>query len=228
RVDEYLADARARGDRFSQTCVGSGSSVVTWLIRDDPAAARALLDEEVAERSASGFQLKEYLALQGMTYVDLYEGRGEQAYRRLVEQWPTMRRSLLLRVELLRRTMWALRARAALSAGDPGALGEISKQAARLEATEVPSGRAMALLLRGAVADRRGESEDAVALFRESAAQLEALDMLFKAAVAERRCGELLGGDEGAAMVAHSEAAMRKQGIAEPSRMAALVLPGRA
>jgi hypothetical protein len=223
RVAEHLADARARGDRFSQSCVGSGSSVVAWLMRDDPAGARALLDEELAHSSSRGFQLQEYLALQGMTYVDLYEGRGRQAYERLSAQWPIMRRSLLLRVQLLRRTMWALRARAALAAGDPAHLSEALKYAGRLDSGNVPSGRALADLVRAGVALRRGRNEQAIALYRQSAAAFDALGMAFKSTVAKRCCGALVGGEEGATLVAQADGLMTQQGITHPERMSAVV-----
>ena len=41
RMPHAIADARARGDHFAESCVRSGSSVVVWLARDDAGTARS-------------------------------------------------------------------------------------------------------------------------------------------------------------------------------------------
>lgn len=43
---------------------------------------------------------------------------------------------------------------------------------------------------------------------------------------ARRRLGRLLGGAEGAALVAESDAWMAAQGVRNPERLTAMVLPG--
>jgi hypothetical protein len=128
RVADDLADARARGDRFAESCIRSGSAVVAWLAAGQVDTARRQLAEEVARWGDDRFALQHYLAVQGMTYVDLYEGRAEEARARLEAVWPRLVKSQLMRVQLLRTTMLGLRTRVALAVGDRGQAKRYAKK----------------------------------------------------------------------------------------------------
>ncbi len=225
RVPELLVDAQQRGDRFAESCVASGSSVVAWLVRDDPIGARQWLDEEVGRDEGRGFQLQDYFALQARTYVDLYEGRGGEAYERLCSRWRAMRRSKLLRVEMLRRTMWALRARCALASGGREALDDAERQGRRLDGDPVALGGALSLLIQAGTAEQRGALEEATALLGQCATEFDTLGMVFKAAAVRRRCGVIVGGDEGAGLIAEADAFFERQGVRDPERITRVVAP---
>ena len=47
------------------------------------------------------------------------------------------------------------------------------------------------------------------------------------ARAARYQLGQLLGGDEGAVLVAEAEHAMKAEGVRAPARMAGFLLPGR-
>ena len=68
--------------------------------------------------------------------------------------------------------------------------------------------------------------QSAAALRASADAQFTATDMALHAAVARRRRGELLGGVQGAALLAEADAWMTGQAIRNPSRMAAMLAPG--
>jgi eukaryotic-like serine/threonine-protein kinase len=51
--------------------------------------------------------------------------------------------------------------------------------------------------------------------------------MSLHAAAARRGLGALVGGDEGAGMIAEAEAAMQGEGVKNPARMAAMLAPGQ-
>jgi hypothetical protein len=55
----------------------------------------------------------------------------------------------------------------------------------------------------------------------------EAADMALYSAAARRCRGLLVGGGEGAALVAEADAWMRNEGIRNPERMTAMLAPGR-
>jgi hypothetical protein len=223
RVPLALAEARARGDRFAESCARSGSSVVVWLSRGDVQGARRQLAEERHRWSGGRFALQHYLRLQAESYVDLYEGRGGAALERLHADWRRLDRSMLLRVQLLRSTMWALRGRAALCGG--GELREARAAALKLEAEGLPAPRAQALALRAALAGRRGRLDAAVASYREASAQFAALGMTLMAAAMDARRGALVGGDEGARLRSSAEQVLRAQAVVDPQAMLQLLAP---
>jgi hypothetical protein len=61
---------------------------------------------------------------------------------------------------------------------------------------------------------------------RVAAEQLDAIEMRLYAAAARRRLGQLLGGDEGRGMIVQADVWMTGQGIKNPARMTAMLVPG--
>lgn len=57
-------------------------------------------------------------------------------------------------------------------------------------------------------------------------AGFDASEVALSAAAARRRLGEVLGGDEGRALVTTADEAMARVGATHPDRMAALFAPG--
>jgi hypothetical protein len=217
RMPDAIADARARGDRFAESCVRSGSSVVVWLARDDAGTARKHLEDEARRWGKERFALQHYLALQGLTYVDLYEGRPADALRRMGRVAHRLERSQLLRVELLRVTLWSLRARAALAVGD---LGAAERDAARLMRQVMPSAHAAAALLYAAIARERGDYPAAVAGYRACLVDLDRLEMKLLAAAVRYRLARLTNEDRSA-----SDAYFARHGVRRPKALVAAVTP---
>jgi hypothetical protein len=72
-----------------------------------------------------------------------------------------------------------------------------------------------------------GRRDAAASLLEESEAQLTAAQMGLFAAAARRRRGELTGGETGRGLIASADRQMASQQIVNPSRMTAMLLPGR-
>ncbi len=85
---------------------------------------------------------------------------------------------------------------------------------------------ALATVRRAAVASLRSDPTRALSLLQSAADQFDACDMALYAAATRRRKGQLLGGDEGRALVEAADAWMAGQGIKNPARMTALFAPG--
>jgi hypothetical protein len=73
-----------------------------------------------------------------------------------------------------------------------------------------------------------GRGDDARAIQRLIAAltRFETAQLGAYAAAARRRYGQLLGGTEGAALVAAADTWLRAAGVADPARLTAVLAPG--
>src|SRR5262249_12330188 len=137
----------------------------------------------------------------------------------------------LARVQSTRVSMQLFRAMcalaAAVTAADPKPLLYIAEKDARqLRREGLPWPDAGERFLRAALAAQRGDTVGARGLLAEAVTAFEALDMHLSAAATRRRLGELLGGTEGAALVAQADAWMASQNIRNPARMTAAFAPG--
>ena len=130
--------------------------------------------------------------------------------------------------------MLDLRARSALLAAitsgtDEGVrVAEVIMTARRLAHAPSPCARPLARLLEAGAASVRSKREVAIQHLRAAGEGFDAVDMALHAAVTRWRLGEFLGGDQGAALVASSQAWMRGQSVRNPERFAAMLAPVRA
>ena len=190
RVPNYLADARARGDRFAESSARSGSSLCVWLVRGDVDAAQRHISEEARRWSGPRFALQQYLALQGACLLDLYQGKPAAGAERLTEAWGAMTRSQLLRVAMLRTSMLGLRARCTMIE-EPA---KAERDVAQMEKEVLGSSRARALLLRAGIAVVNADGR-ASKLYQAAAGEFAALGMRLHEAAALWRLGDVVGGD---------------------------------
>jgi hypothetical protein len=104
---------------------------------------------------------------------------------------------------------------------------EARRFARQLEREPAAWSRVLASLARAAAANAAGERPEAISALRQALARSEGADMRLHAWAARHRLGLALGGEEGAALVAHAEEEMSAEGVRAPARMAGLLLPGR-
>jgi len=80
--------------------------------------------------------------------------------------------------------------------------------------------------LRAGVAALRGDLEHAAELCAVAIAGFEAAHMNLYAAAARRRLGQLMGGAEGAELIAAADRWMNAQRIKKPARLTRMLAPG--
>ena len=186
--------------------------------------------------SQRGFHVQHYYALLSRSMIDLYEGDGRGAYARVMEQWPALASSMLLRVQSLKITALAIRANAALaaaasygrgSAEERDMLRSAEKGARDLAGERMAWSDALAAMVRAGVVLTRGDRSAAIALLESSVRGFDAADMGLHAAAARRRLGALVGGERGRETAALSDAFMAAQRIKEPARLTAMLAPAR-
>jgi serine/threonine protein kinase len=238
RLPALLDDARNRGDRYAETTFSLYIGHVPHLLAGDPAAAERLARAAGTAWSQQRFNVQHYYLLIALTEIRLYEegGRGPAAFRHLDGAWAELERSLLLLLELPRVEMQLLRLRAlaALAAGDgvepaerERAAAMVARLARRLGRFRVPWAVPVGLLARAIASALRGRREEVIASLEAAERGFLAVEMQHYTAAARRRRGELLGGEEGGALVAQADAWMRTQGAKDPARMCSMLVPGR-
>jgi hypothetical protein len=231
RWQEWLQDARERGDRYAATNLSTYIMSIAQLAADRPEEARRTLLEIIGQWSHRGFHVQHHNAMLARVYIDLYLGNGNSAFAYVEEKWPAYKDSLLLRVQQVRIDALQSHARSALavavSAADPQVfLFAAERDARQLEQQGVAWSTAYARLIRAGVAAVRGDAVRALTLLADAATRFEGADMHICAAAARRRLGQLKGGDAGGALVKQTDAWMMGQGIKNPARMAAMHTPG--
>jgi len=227
-VPQLLSTALDQGNLFAATDLRTRLNAI-WLAADDPNRAR---DEVIAAMTAwprGGFHLQHYTSLVALSQIELYTGDYEIAWRHVETQLKPLDKSLLLRIQGLRIDATQLRARLALASAigsqTERRLQLAEKLAGKIEQEKMAYANPMAMLVRAAVAKRRGDEASAVNLLEKAVKDFEASHMQLYATVARRRLGELVGGDRGRELLAKTDLWMTKQMIKNPAKMTNLLAP---
>jgi hypothetical protein len=235
-VPTYIREAERRGDLYAAVNLRTRLNTV-WLAADDPDTAEWELDDAMAawRLPSFGYQVQHFWALHARCELALYRGRPDEAREHLARDLGPLRRSLLLRVPMLRTEFLHLRARVALAeagarrAGDPAsaraALAVVARCAREL-ARGTPLARHLSLLLRAGIAHVQGRAQREEPLLARAADELGAAGTALHAAAARLARGRLLGGADGEILVEEASADLRARRIARPDRIAEMLAPG--
>ncbi|HEY7422786.1 MAG TPA: protein kinase [Gemmataceae bacterium] len=230
RLPRLLKEARERDDLYGETTLSLAVRTFVLLTADEPERARAELVRVMEKWSQQGFHVQHMNRLFDEAQIDLYLGDAEAAWHRLVDSWPDLEQTHLMRVQQIRIVMLHQRARCAVTrAGgkDSDTWLRIAERDARsLRREKLLWADALALLIEAALAFRRGDAEKSRQILANAAASLTAVDMHLYAAAARRRLGQLLGGTQGQELVCQGEEWMNGQKVRNLDRMTALLAPG--
>ncbi len=227
-----LRDAEQKGDIYTVLSLRASTTVMLALVRDDVAAADRENGLITAKLTTRGFYVQHFYALLARAQVALYRGDLEAADGILRSAAPAVKRSMLLHVQNIRILFADQQARACLAlAAARGATGasmakNAGKLARSLEGEGWGAASAQAGLVRAGLAHVAGDRKRALAHLVAAEEEFASLGMALYVAVVRRRRGALLGGGEGAALVAESEAWMSGQDVRHPARLAAFLSPG--
>lgn len=194
RASAALQQAQ-QADDMVRTCSCHHNIGVVRLLqgRTDDARMHA---ERVRQRwTPSGFHMQHFYSLRLDAYCDLLEGAVAVGWQRVVEAWPALQRSNLLRHALIGVDAHLLRARLALALAAPGsrqwsALRRgVERDIREIERRGGAHNAAHGRLLRASLAHRVGDLPSAVRGAGEAAASFERHDMPLLAAAARRLVG---------------------------------------
>jgi hypothetical protein len=230
RAAASVAEARARGDRYTESTARAYIMPLVWLAIDRPTEAREEARGAIAlwgHDGKTGWHHQHWAELRAQCCVDLYEGTAAQAVQRLDETRRRMKESLVLRLRTPRLEHRYLDARALLDvAWDTknarGLLKRVAALAADLEAENNRFAATYAAGLRAGIAARAAGGAAAREAFARAERAFEALSMPMHAVAARRRQGELAGDS---ALVTASDAALAAFGVSSPERFARFLVP---
>ncbi len=228
RYPLLIDEAKERGDLYAAMNLSTYVYSIVMMASDQPLAAGLETQRLLSQWSREGYHVQHNDLVWASVQIDLYHGVGPTAWKRISGHWPTLARSMLLRVQFIRVAMLGLRARCALAAvcDQASLLQSAERDATRLSREKLPWADAQSLLIRAASAFLRGRDHEAVERLRQASAQFRDCRMELCGAVADRRLGEILGGDEGSSLIKTADAGMFAQGIQRPDRVADLFAPG--
>jgi hypothetical protein len=234
-AEPVLRDAEKRQDLYTVANVRVSTMAFLALMRDDVPDAERELELASHLLPKNGFHVQHALSLMTELALILYRGEPARVLAILAERGPTIRRSMLLRVQTLRAPFDEARARACImliasGAPDAPALRKTAEHSVRaLEKERMPWTDALASVLRAGLAytsGAKGHREAAIAQLETAEARLDAIGARLLLNVARRRRGALLGGDEGRALALSAEAWMIGEGIRNPEKVCAAYAPG--
>jgi hypothetical protein len=233
RAPRFLRDAQERGDLYTTVCLRSTAMVDVALASDDPEEARRHVREAMAHWTQAGFHAQHWYAMWSDVLIDLYRGDAMSAYERLERDARVLRRSLLLRVQLVRGMTTYLRACCAIaSMGDaPSAreqrIAEAHRLAGHLSKQSAAWGPTLTTVVRACALNAAGDRAAGVSTLREAIRLAEGAHLWPQAWGGRYQLGRALGGTEGRSLVEDAERCMRDEGIMAPGRTAATVVPGK-
>ncbi len=238
RYPAFIKQAEERGDLYCASWLRPRISYLFYLNADDPHGAQEEERQCKARLAHREFDLLHYEDCVVQAEIYLYAGRPLDAWKVISERWSMLERSLVLRVQLTFIEIHCLRARAALALyaalngvdrampGPLQLLHEAEQCANRIEREGIAWGDALASLLRASIAAARGETEKASRLAFQAEEAFRGVHIHPWLLATRRRRGELLGGNEGKAMVEAADVQLRNMTIKNPARMASSLAPG--
>jgi tetratricopeptide (TPR) repeat protein len=229
RLARALDEADRRGDLYAATELRTALHPMVCLMDDREDAARDAL-----ARAQTGLPEREptmlnWQHMQSSAFVELYTGAPAKAVELIDRLLPAARRAFLLHIYLVRSFTAVLRTIAWLAAlvdgaPEPARVRASIQRACRGLDRHAQS-RGVPLLADAGLAVLRGDLDAAVDGYRAAAAAWDASDTMLLAAPARWRLGELLGGDEGRALVEQATAALSAEGVVRPERVVAMFAP---
>ena len=239
-TERVVAGARRAGNRFLEVTFRIQFPAIHLLDDDVDTAAADLEDAYAAWPVPAGLDVQGnqfFWAVKTRAVLACYRGELERDAAALEAQWAAVWRSVLARVPsvALEAALWEgdwriARAVEARDRGDRSAMAEhlarAGKLARVLRRLPTPVGAELATRLGVFAAAARGELDEVRRRLPGVIDALAARQMNGMAAAARSRLGALLGGDEGAALLAHAAAFWAAQGVARPDRFEATLAPG--
>ena len=221
RFDAAVEEARARGNVHGFTTLVTLNRCTIDIVEDRPEACRSEL-QRLMEACPAEWHLQHAFALGAHVLLDLYAG-GDAAHLRLSAHWQELRHRLILTSDRFRIFFCFARGLGALSAllsderDRQARIRLVRSCAVRLSRERMADAKGGAYMLRGQLAAFQGDLAAAADEYRGAAEAWRRAGM-YGRKIAELRLGEIIGGDEGGALIAGCMRWAHEQGIRRPDQ----------
>jgi len=222
-------EAEDCGDLYTATHVTVRLSAIAHLAADEVDRARIEATTGMARWPSGHFDLQHRWEACSLIEADLYSGRAIDAWNRLQTTWSRLRWTMYA-FQNARIEMRFFRARIALARvaeGESRYLGVAASDATRLEREDTPWADALARLVRASISAVTARQPETVLQLEATERALRDADMRHYAAAARYRRGQLLGDEEGRAMMTAASQFFEEQGVVRAERIMSLLAPGR-
>ncbi len=223
----YLAYARDRGDRASDTIV-SRALPLAYLAQDQPARAMEYLKERSSPVTAS-FDMHAWLVAASLADCLSYMDDPAGAFESCERLWSHFRRSSLYQSQYLRVASHQRHARTALALalrlGDSALLSVAERHLEAIAKARRPITLSLPVAARAAIASQRGAMNQARSELKR-AEQLALGHGMIVSALCMRHQRGSLGGADARHLIKEADHALTMQGIANPARWTEMVAPG--
>lgn len=229
------AEAESSADALTLVMLTKGMPHSAWLVRDGAEEAeRRLLRGREAWVTAA-FDRTRLESLCAEIRMAFYRDAPERAWACLERDRVALEASDVLRAPRAKIALglargvtaaWLARGSAQVSLDRAALLAVAERDAVALQRSAPHDLEAFQLALRAALAFARGEPDAAAMYLRAIIEHGDERPAAMFAAAARRRLGQLIGGDEGAALLAAGESALRAQSVIDPEAMTRHLLPG--
>jgi hypothetical protein len=230
-LEEALREARERGDRYLQASLIYGVGRFPALCDDDPDRATSELTATVWATPSGSYHLHRFLLLDAHADIALYQSAGERALPELEPELEALYGSPLLRAQAVRVQAYWLHARLLLQAARDAPARHLTRArelAQKLARERVAYAPSLSALVTAAVAHLSpgASSGAACGALRAAVESADACHQGLHATAARYRLGQLIGGDEGAALLAEADQWLKRERVRNPQRLVEMVAPG--
>jgi eukaryotic-like serine/threonine-protein kinase len=226
-------ESRERGDLYAVSKLTAIYMTMIQLAANQtiPPETEEELEAAVNRPRGGDFNLEHSSAFDSLTHLNLYRGDITSAWARMTRIWPEYRRSMLIRIQMIRINLLEMRARTALAMAEKAPqplpyIQQAKQDADALEAEGLPWSRAHALYVRAAVAACEEDAVRAIEFLKLAVKSYDETDMPLRAHVLRYRLGESEEGTESRESRASAERWINDQGIVSPVRWAGMYAPG--
>jgi hypothetical protein len=224
RIPDWIEDARQRKDMHALANLRM-SLAYAALADDDVAGARASIEQAASHWRRAEVPIATYREFYMLAQVYLYEGRVDRAHEALERAWPSLRETMLLRMQEVRVAMRYIRGQtfASMGAAQSGKsrsrwLRRAAKEARSLLGEGAHWAQPMGLSVQAHIAFTRDDPRRGQELLQAAVRLFDECHMTSHSAAARVILGRSMGGQQGASAGAEAGREMRLRGVANPDR----------